>query len=161
MTGARKRPEADYLRLKASVRRLQRDVGGLEAAAIVAGRSTATHGRYQHPDDPSFMPLDVVLDLQSETGTVPVLDTLADLHGFLLVRKPPADADPEWVARLGQLGKEAGEAISKLSQALTQGGTITAEESRDLDLRRECREAMMALAEIDAALADLEKGAAA
>ena len=76
---------------------------------------------------------------------------MADLQGYLLISKPPTTGEAQWVEHLGSLAKEAGEAFA-------HGGTISAEEVHDLELRREVAEAMEALARIDKALEAVERG---
>jgi len=150
---------AVYLRLKAAARTLIKLAGGQESAASATRASHAMLSRYGHPDEAAFMPVDVLADLEADVGNPVVTRQLADLAGFLLVAKPPVgEADPAWIARLAALAKESGEAISKLGQALANGGTISADEIRDLRLRAEVREAMEALAAIDQALVSIENG---
>lgn len=153
---------AVYLRLKAAARALVKKAGGQESAAMVTRASHQTLSRYGLPDDVTFMPVDVVADLEADVGNPIITRMLADLAGYLLIAKPPAvEADPEWIARLAALAKESGEAISRLAEALSVGGTITAEEIRDLELRRELREAAEVLAAIDLALVRIEAADAA
>jgi hypothetical protein len=147
---------AVYLRLKAAVRKLVKTAGGQESAATITRASHASLSRYGMPDDPNFMPIDIVADLEADVGAPEVTRMLADLAGYLLVAKPPvAGGDPAWVARLSALAKESGEAISAIGQAL-EDGAVTPEEIRDLSLRKELRDAMEALASIDHALVEIE-----
>lgn len=158
-TGALGRPHATpvYLRLKAAARALVKQAGGQEAAAMVTRAGHQTLSRYGLPDDAAFMPVDVVADLEADVGQPVITRVLADLSGHLLVARPKVDgADPEWIERLSALAKESGEAIARLGQALSVGGTITADEVRDLELRRELREAAEVLAAIDLVLARIE-----
>ena len=83
---------------------------------------------------------------------------MADLQGYLLIPKPPTKGDARWVEHLGSLAKEAGEAMAKLGEAFARGGTITADEVREMELRREVAEAMEVLARIDKALDLLSAG---
>lgn len=150
---------ATYLRLKASARALVKKAGGQESAASITRAGHQTLSRYGLPDDATFMPVDVVADLEADIDAPVITRVLADLAGYLLIAKPPVvDADPEWISRLAALAKESGEAISKLAEALSAGGTITADEIRDLSLRQELREAAEVLATIDLALARIESG---
>ncbi|WP_316979989.1 hypothetical protein [Shumkonia mesophila] len=159
MTGqpTRQLPLGDYLKIKAGTRELTKLAGGQEAAAGVTRRSHVSIGRYGRPQDPDFAPVDVVADLEAEVGAVPVTRVLADLAGFVLVAKPKVAGGPDWARQVGGFAKEAGEAISRLGAALAKDGTVTAEEIRALNLRREVREAMEALAAVDASLRAIEE----
>jgi len=109
-------------------------------------------GRYGRASEGMFAPVDVVADLEQDAGEPIVTRYLADLQGYVLFAKPPAHGDAEWVAHLGALGKEAGEAMARLSEALASGGVVTAQEVRDLELRREIGDVIEVLARIDSAL---------
>lgn len=142
-----------YLAIKAATRMLIKFNGGLEAAATATRVQRASLQRYGSVDNmEQFIPLDVVADLEAESGQPVMTKALARGAGFFLVPMPPASGDAKWVKHLGDLGKEAGEVISKLAQALTVGGDISAEEVKDLDLLREVAEAQDVLASIELAL---------
>lgn len=153
---ARALPDGDYLRLKAATRALVKEAGGQEAAADVARvGSHTTIGRYGRPQDAQFAPIDVIADLERDTGAALVTRALADLAGLIVIPKPAADGDPAWIARLGQFAREAGEAIAKVGEALGDG-TITAAESKRLALREQVADVLRVAAEMDAALKTLE-----
>ena len=142
-----------YLLIKAATRKLIKFNGGLEAAATSTRVQRASLQRYGSVDNmEQFIPVDVVADLEAESGRFVVTKALARAAGFFLVPMPPASGDAKWVKHLGDLGKEAGEVISKLAEALTVGGDISAEEVKDLDLLREVAEAQDVLASIELAL---------
>ena len=146
-----------YLGLKTAMRRLTRAVGGQESAAsITRVRAHQTIGRYGRPQDAEHAPVDVVADLEADVGEPIVTRVLADLLGYVLVKKTGGGGPRDWTANLGALAKEAGEAIARLGEAYASGGTITAEESTRMDLRREVREAMEVLGRIDRMLRELE-----
>lgn len=153
-------PSVSYLSLKAAFRRLTKAVGGQESAASITRVDFQRIGRYGRTHEAMFAPVDVVADLESDAGEPLVTRAMADLQGYLLIPKPPTTGDAQWVEHLGSLAKEAGEAMAKLGEAFAHGGTITAAEVRDMDLRREVREAMEALARIDKALETVERGEA-
>ena len=145
-----------YLTLKGAQRRLNKAVGGLESGASITRVDYQRLSRYGSPNEALFAPVDVVADLEADAGEPIVTKALAALNGHLVIPKPPADGDPKWVEHLGALGKEAGEAMARLAEAFAQGGTITAEESKSMELRREVAEAMEVLARIDKALERIE-----
>ena len=150
-------PSSAYLSIKAGFRRLTKAVGGQESAASITRVDYQRIGRYGRPHEGMFPPVDVIADLEADAGDPIVTRILAGLQGHILIPLPPADADPAWVAHLGALGKEAGEAIARLSEALADDGKITADEVRDMNLRDEVREAMEVLARIDKALLQIEE----
>ena len=150
--------EQVYLSLKAAFRRLTKAAGGQQAAASLTRVDFQRIGRYGSPNEAMHVPIDVVADLERDVGLPMVTHELADLAGYILIPKPPAGADAYWVACLGELGKEAGEAIAKLAEALNNDGRIDGDEVRRLGLRQEVREAMEVLAKIDQALIKVEAG---
>ncbi len=83
---------AGYLRKHSEA--LVKDVG-IEAAAVLCGRSKATLGRY-YSDDPDhaerFMPIDVVAALEAAARFPHVTAALADLRGITLSRDAAASA---------------------------------------------------------------------
>lgn len=153
-------PRTDYQAIKSGFRRLVKMCGGQESAAGVTRVDFQRIGRYSRPHEPMFPPADVIADLEKDAEVPEVTRVLADLQGYLLIAKPPASGDPQWVGHLAALAKESGEALSLLGQALSNGGTITAEEIAELDLRREVSEAMEVLARIDIALRAVQSGSA-
>lgn len=162
MTAPRNRVKAagDYLRLKAATRRLVDEAGGQESAASITRISShATVGRYCRTQDTEFAPIDVIADWEADTGNPLVTRALADLAGLIVIPKPSVEGDPVWVARLGALAKEAGEAIARVGEALGDG-TITAEESKRLSLREQMSDVLRVAAEMEAALKAMEDGKA-
>ena len=144
--------ESEYMALKTAFRRLTKAVGGQESAASVTRVDFQRIGRYARPNEPSFAPIDVVADLEADLGNPMITRVLADMQGYILIAKPPVEGERRWIEHLGALGKEAGEAIARLSEAFADGGTITAEDVRKLELPREISETMEVLARIDSAL---------
>ncbi len=150
-------PACSYMALKAAFRRLTKAVGGQESAASITRVDYQRIGRYGRAHEAMFAPIDVVADLEADAGCPMVTRAMADLQGYLLIPKPPTTGDAQWVEHLGALAKEAGEAIGKLGEAFAHGGTITADEVRSMELRREVAEAMEVLARIDKALEAVER----
>lgn len=147
---ARRHSAVTYARIKSAFRRVVHAAGGQESAAMatrVAGHQTI--GRYLRPHEPHFAPVDIVADLEADTGCPDVTRVLADLAGCILIPKPPTAGDAQWARELGALAKECGEALGRLGEAFSAGGRITADEIRELDLCREVAEAMEALAAIE------------
>lgn len=155
MSAARTLAEAEYLCLKAAFRRLTKLAGGQESAASVTRVDFQRIGRYGRPHEMIFAPVDVIADLESDAGRPEVTRILADLAGYVLIAKPPASGNAAWIAQMGALAKEAGEALSRLGEAFGADGDISAEEIRALELRREVREVIEAATAIDVALANI------
>lgn len=149
--------ESLYRGLKTATRMLVRDAGGLELAAKVTRVERATLSRYENPASEFFLPVDVALDLEAANGEPHVTRFLARAQGHVLIELPRLEGAGEWGQHLGDIAKECGEAIAVVGQALAAGGTITAEEVRELHIRREVQEAIEKLAALDAALGALEK----
>ncbi|HCX68570.1 phage regulatory CII family protein [Parvibaculum sp.] len=156
MTG-RFHSEDTYLRLKAATRLLMRDAGGLELAAKVTRIERAELSRCENPNVGRFLPVDVLLDLEAANGEPHLTREIARAQGHVLIELPSLDGTGEWGRHLGDIAKECGEAIAVVGQALAQGGTITAEEVRELNITREIDEAVEKLIALRTALADLEK----
>jgi len=149
---ARYLPLRDYLTLKAAVRRLVRICGGPHAAAAITRSDTSRLSRFGAPSEAMQAPVDVIADLEAEAGAPLVTRALADLSGYLLVPVPAAAAGEIGPGELGALAKEAGEAISRLGEALAGDGRVSAAEIRRLNLRSEIRDALEILARIDESL---------
>jgi hypothetical protein len=105
-----------------------------------------------------FMPLDVVADLEHDTEVPHVTRELARLSGYVLVQIPPASVCPSMMPLLGSLAKEAGDVISRVSEALGNDGKVTPDEIEKLELTREVREGMEAMARIAVALDAIRDG---
>lgn len=141
--------ERDYLSLKAAARKLTSSVGGIDGAASVTGKSRSVHGSYQAPDDPTCMPLDVVYDLETTSPKGPLItEQLAALHGMMLITAPQVLSDGRMNQQVCAVSKECCEAISKINQAINEGGEITVQEIIELGLIEEGREGVKALLEI-------------
>lgn len=157
MSEARLFSGAVYLALKSAVRRSTKLAGGQESVASVTRvRSHVSIGRYGRPQDAEHCPIDVAVDIDAEAGAPLITRAMADALGYVLIAKPPANADAEWVRHLGAIAQQAGEAMAKLGEAVSDDGAIDAEEIRTLGLRAAIREAMEALAGADAALREIE-----
>ena len=81
---------SDYKSLRAATRRLVHEAGGPASAEHVTRVNDSQLSEYQVADPnpnrrPQFMPIDVVLDLERDTGVPHVTRELARLSGFDLV----------------------------------------------------------------------------
>jgi hypothetical protein len=133
--------------LKRASANLVKAVGGVEAAAEfcrVGKSQLANAGSINEPS--SFLPLDVVIDLEAITQGTPgwpqVSRFLAARTGHVLVRLPEqvsADALIDGPA-LAKLAKECGEALGALGRAVANGGSVDASEGRAMRLITELSE---------------------
>lgn len=120
-----------YQALGFATRRLVKAAGGLEAAASVTRVGKSTLGRYQDPGSGDWMPVDVVADLESESGQRFVTEALARQSGCLLLPLPAASAAaPEMAQRLARLGQEIAEVFAASAAALADGRVEPAEAAR-------------------------------
>lgn len=148
--------------LKAASKALIRAAGGQEAAAAETGRSQARLSAYGGPNTPDFMPIDIVLALESVTHGTPGHPLLSRLlareAGFVLVKLPTsAGNDQDWHQAMAAVSKETSEIIERVCHAL-RDQKVTAAEIRDLRLREEIADAQEKLAALDAlALRALEE----
>ncbi len=156
MSGARQFAASAYLMLKGATRRLVKTAGGVEGAALVTRLDKSTLSRAGSPNTPHFLAVDCVMDLEADVGDPILTRHMADVAGYMLIPKPDVGACQSWVAAIGEMGKESGEAILRISEAIGPDGQITAERAVKMELDRECREAMEVLARVRVALSMLD-----
>lgn len=143
--------------LKGAVRTLLERAGGSGRASYITRTDQPRLSRYASPNETMHIPIDDVAVLEKDAKDPIVTRALAQLSGYLLIPEPAVGRHPVTISELGALGKETGEALSALSKSLADG-KITREEINSLKLRREIREAMTVLTEIDQGLAIIEAG---
>lgn len=144
--------DRDRLALKVATRRLSRLLGGIEAASLSTRVGHPKLSGYQNRDNATFIPIDVLADLEIEAGSPVVTAELARMTGHVLIEKPPGVARSCALVEFGAAAKEAGEVISRFGDALADDGRVTAADEERLQLRRECHEAIVALVRLDTAL---------
>lgn len=144
--------------LKAATRRLVASVGGQEAAVLFTRfvRHQALSDFGNPAEEARFIPADTIADLESLSHGTPghpvVTRTLARIQGFDLVPLPKARADgADFAAHLQAIIRESADVTMDLSLHLK--GTPTPADAAKL--RTEVAEAIQALVELDAALAQL------
>ena len=156
------RASSDHQRrqLKLAVKRQLKTCGGNESAATITRVGPQTLSDYanlpseRHRD--THCPLDVFLDLTLDGGPVALVE-LCRLAGGVYVPLPTTGAASDWAREIADVAREGGEAVARLCEALAEGGTITAAESRAMELRREVAEAIEALAHVDHRLKRIEE----
>jgi len=140
-----------YKSLKAATRRLVKEAGGVESAASVTrvGKSNLSdYGASQNPI--TFGPIDVIADLESDTGAAYVTRALAQLAGCVLLPVEVRAGDLDWARRLAAIGKEASDVFARVQEAIATNGDIDAVEA--VDIITEVDEALAAFADLRAAL---------
>lgn len=120
-----------YLALRAKVRDLIRDNGGLVPSSEATRLSKSTLGRCQTPHDDDWMPVDVVADLEAQAGEPVVTRFLAGLLGYRLVPDEDAAApvaEPLSVDLVLQMGAAAAAGVGQFcgyAMTAAQDGRIT------------------------------------
>ena len=138
--------------LKAATRALLDASGGQDAAALSCRVGQQTLSNYAHLQMPdSFMPLDVVADLEHALNTAPdapvVTRTLVRLHGGAYVQLPRATAMRATAERLvGLLSVEHGQLVEQVGRALADNGRIDPGEINELGLIDQVRDIQEAAA---------------
>lgn len=79
------------LLLKHAVRMLVKLAGGIDAASAEVGISRTAIANYTNPNKPDQARVDVVFVLERAINDPVVLRVMADLHGYELTPKAPAD----------------------------------------------------------------------
>jgi hypothetical protein len=126
-----------YGDLKTAVRALLHACGGETRAAERCRVSKSTLSEYGNPGHPDrHMPVDVALALEAACGELPVTEHMARAHGAVLLKLAPAEGNPQWLAHLTRIGKEASDVFNRATEYLTDH-EIDAEEAphllRELD----------------------------
>lgn len=129
MTG---RPLArkDYLAIKSAFRRACEDIGPLH---VIAEHTRVDQGRlsqYGNAERPEFPPVDVMMDVDALSGGQRCLRALAEVYGFELVRDEKGIAIENMARHVGAVGKESGELLSEMCNALADGKVTSNEAAR-------------------------------
>jgi len=151
--GLRFHPAHLYAALKSATRGLIRATGGLENARAVTRVSVPHIARYGDVKDmTAFMPIDVVLDIEAALGEPIITRELARLQGHVLLSLPAVQGDDgPWGKEIGEIARECGDVLSAAGTAFAQGGVITADEIRTLNIVGQVNEAIEALVAFRAA----------
>lgn len=144
-------PDHSYKAIKAAIRRLNKQAGGVESATFVT-RVKKTHladyGNINCPD--KFMPADIIADLEADTGQPIITRELAKITGHVLLPVEVNLSKSEWAIRLAKIGKEASDVFAKASDALADDGDIDATEA--VSIIKELDEAITAFADMRSAV---------
>lgn len=157
MTDSRQHPPRAYRALNAATRHLIDTIGSQDAAAMFTRVERSTLAQYLSNEFPSSIPADVTADLEFVAGDLIVTRALAEVGGYVLIKKPPVAGTTDWMAHFAHITKEGGDVFSRIGEAVGDDGKISLDESHRLGLRKEIGEAIRALFEADAALEQLEE----
>lgn len=149
-------PTPEHRHLKRLTGQLVAMVHGVEAAASYCRIGKSQISDACNPAVPAFLPLDALDDLEEVAGAPIVTRRLARNRGFVLVALPAAGpCGGDLHCELGAAFKEMGEVGERVCAGL-KDGTLTAEESRRLAIRKEIADAQEKLAALDALVAQVE-----
>jgi|GEM_PF-903856 len=147
----------DYLSLCAATRDLVEANGGYEAAGASTRVSFQRLANYAANSDPSFMPVDIVADLERKSGEPCVTRRLARLAGYLLVKLPEGgERDDVWTRHLSELATLCADLMRDIAAALADNGIVDRGDLKRLPLRDDIAVLQQYLAAIDRLLADIE-----
>lgn len=143
--------EQDRFSLKATFRQLLKLAGGQEAAALITRGKHQTLNRYGNPNEEDcHAPVDVIADLERDIGEPIITKHLAEMHGFMLVKKSAVAADASLIAHLSTLASESGQTIQAIAEGIADQQLTEAELNRIIKEARELAQAAAA-AELAAA----------
>lgn len=155
---ARQLPATDYAGLKTIFRQLVKRIGGGAHAATltrVRQQEISNYGSAEPDYAERFAPIDIVADLEAEVGPM-VTAELARLSNHILVPLPEVARCNTPLGRItGQAMKETSEVFVRLGDMLDDGVLTRVEGAH---LRREIREAMVALARLELQIVEDSKG---
>jgi len=162
MTTARTLPASAYARLKAATRRVIKDHGSAEAAALDT-RVSEGHLLKCHSGNPefalNFLTADCIADLEQRAVRPHVTEALAAIAGYVLIPAPPVNLPKtEHTALFLKLVEEAGIVQARLAAALDDG-KIERREIRDMNLLIETRKLFALVGEMVALQERIEAGA--
>jgi len=144
------RPSNDQERfsLKVAFRLLLKLAGGQEAAENFTRGKHQTLNRYGNPNEPDcHAPIDVIVDLERVVGEPIVTKQLADMGGYLLVKKVETAGSSDMLAHLVTVGRENGDVMTVLSDVVSSGADCEESLRRLIKEAREGREAHAAIEE--------------
>jgi len=125
---ANRRHRADYyLALKSEFRLARESVGSQERFAGLTRVDQQTISLYENRNRPEFPALDVVADLLDITGSLPLVQLLADIVGAVVVPLPQGAGPVAIIESSGAMAQALGRAMVEIGQALADGAISPAE----------------------------------
>jgi hypothetical protein len=126
MTG-RRHSVSVYNAIKTAIKLVIADLGGLDAAATCTRVKRSQLGDYGSPGIESFMPADVIADLETVAGTPHVTAALARAQGFMLLPIEFSGDHSALSVLLATMGKDVGELFATAAAVLAHGTPTDAE----------------------------------
>lgn len=121
---------SDYLALKAATRRATTEAGTLADVAKRTRLDASRISKCGNPNESEFLPIDVAMDLDALAGDDRILRAWAELRGFTLIKDEANIAVEDMARHIGAVGKESGELISEMCEAVADGKVTPAEALR-------------------------------
>ena len=122
---------ADYLAIKTAFRRACEDCGiPLSEIATHTRVSAALLSAYGDGNRPEFPPVDIMLDVDAQSGGDRCLHAIAELRGYSLEREERGVRVEDMHRHVGAVGKESGELISEMCGAISDGKLSSNEAER-------------------------------
>lgn len=126
---ANRRLRADfYLSLKSEFRLARESVGSQERFAEITRVDQQTVSLYENRNRAEFPALDVVADLVDVSGSLAIVQLLADIVGALVIKLPEGVGPACVIESSGAMAQALGKAMVAIGQALADG-VITHEEA--------------------------------
>jgi hypothetical protein len=136
----------DYLALKAATRRATAEAGTLADVAKRTRLDASRLSKCGNPNEHEFLPIDVAMDLDALAGDDRILRAWAELRGYDLHRHEINNVAVEGMARhIGAVGKESGELISEMCEAVADGKVTPAEALRIEEAAEDVRDNIVRL----------------
>jgi hypothetical protein len=120
----------DYLALKAATRRATKEAGTLADVAEHTRIDASRISKAGNPNEHEFLPIDVAMDLDALAGDDRILRAWAEMRGYDLHKIERGVAVENMSRHIGAVGKESGELISEMCEAVADGKVTPAEALR-------------------------------
>lgn len=120
----------DYLALKAATRRATKEAGKLSDLAERTRIDASRISKCGNPNEHEFLPIDVAMDLDALAGDDRILRAWAELRGFNLIKDENNVHVEDMARHIGAVGKESGELISEMCEAVADGKVTPVEALR-------------------------------
>ncbi len=106
------------------------DAGPLHEIAAGTRADPALLSRYGNPDRPEYIPIDIAMDLDAMSGGDRILRAWAEMRGYRLERDEKGVATENMTRHVGAVGRESGELIKEMCDAVSDGTVTPAEAAR-------------------------------
>lgn len=120
----------ERLSLKATFRQLLKLAGGQQSAELITRGKHQTLNRYGNVAEENLdchAPIDVIVDLERDVADPVVTRHLAEMNGFMLVKKTAVAADANLVTHLSALACESSQSIEAIAAGIADQDLTEAE----------------------------------